>query len=166
MMLSVMVLCCQSWYDAVIYDDGLILHYRLYQMDKGSLIDHISKIRIALCDKGLFISIHPCIYHPSIYYLSLYLSIYLSIIHSSSNLSIISIYLFIYLSIFASHASTDPCVMAATLPLFHSLILDDPLSYKDLVPSFVSILKQIIDHRLPREYDYHRIPSPWIQVNI
>lgn len=58
----------------------------------------------------------------------------------------------------------DPSVMGATLPLYQALIVDDPHSYKDLVPSFVSILKQIIEHRLPREFDYHRIPAPWIQV--
>lgn len=60
----------------------------------------------------------------------------------------------------------DPSVMAATLPLFQAIIQDDPMSYKDLVPSFVVILKQIVDHRLPRDYDYHRIPSPWIQMSL
>jgi hypothetical protein len=60
----------------------------------------------------------------------------------------------------------DPCVMGATLPLFQAIIMDDPMLFKDLVPSFVSILKQIIEHRLPRDFDYHRIPSPWIQVEL
>lgn len=60
----------------------------------------------------------------------------------------------------------DPCVMAATLPLLLDLAKDDVISYKDLVPSLVSILKQITEHRLPRDYDYHRIPAPWIQMNL
>jgi AP-4 complex subunit epsilon-1 len=85
--------------------------HRFYQMDKGTLIGNVDKIRRALCDK-------------------------------------------------------EPSVMGATLPLFLAMIQDDVMQFKDLVPSFVSILKQITEHRLPRDFDYHRIPSPWIQMNL
>lgn len=54
--------------------------------------------------------------------------------------------------------------MGASLPLLFDMIVDDISAFKDLVPSLVSILKQITEHRLPREFDYHRIPAPWIQV--
>ena len=96
---------------AMIRKKALGAMHRLYQMDKSSVIDHVGKIRRALCDK-------------------------------------------------------DPCVMGATLPLFQAMIADDVQTFKDLVPSFVSILKQITEHRLPREFDYHRIPAPWIQMNL
>ncbi|XP_029129398.1 AP-4 complex subunit epsilon [Cajanus cajan] len=60
----------------------------------------------------------------------------------------------------------DPGVMGATLcPLF-DLIALDPSSYKDLVVSFVSILKQVAEHRLPKSYDYHQMPAPFIQIKL
>ena len=60
----------------------------------------------------------------------------------------------------------DPSVMAATLPYFKEQISKTPEKYKDLVNPLVAILKQVIDHKLPREFDYHRFPGPWIQVII
>jgi len=57
-------------------------------------------------------------------------------------------------------------VMYASLHLLHDLAIARPAAYKDLIPDFVSILKQVIEHRLPREYDYHRMPAPWIQLKL
>ncbi|KAK7386856.1 hypothetical protein VNO78_27194 [Psophocarpus tetragonolobus] len=63
-------------------------------------------------------------------------------------------------------SDNDPGVMGASLcPLF-DLVALDPNSYKDLVVSFVSILKQVAEHRLPKTYDYHHIPAPFIQIKL
>ncbi|KAK6930683.1 Clathrin/coatomer adaptor, adaptin-like, N-terminal [Dillenia turbinata] len=60
----------------------------------------------------------------------------------------------------------DPGVMGATLcPLF-DLITVDVNSYKDLVISLVSILKQVAERRLPKTYDYHQMPAPFIQIKL
>eukprot|EP01065_Artemidia_motanka_P047938 TRINITY_DN7608_c0_g4_i1.p1 TRINITY_DN7608_c0_g4~~TRINITY_DN7608_c0_g4_i1.p1 ORF type:complete len:1023 (+),score=422.67 TRINITY_DN7608_c0_g4_i1:112-3069(+) len=60
----------------------------------------------------------------------------------------------------------DPSVMAGALTFLHDLCCLAPDEHKHLVPSFVSILKQVCEHRLTREYDYHRIPAPWIQIKL
>lgn len=60
----------------------------------------------------------------------------------------------------------DPSVMTASVVLLDDMCKDDPSIGKNLVPSLVSILKQIVDHRLPRDYDYHNVPAPWIQIKI
>ncbi|XP_031479468.1 AP-4 complex subunit epsilon [Nymphaea colorata] len=60
----------------------------------------------------------------------------------------------------------DPGVMGASLcPLF-DIISSDVNSYKDLVVSFVSILKQVAERRLPKNYDYHQMPAPFIQIRL
>lgn len=60
----------------------------------------------------------------------------------------------------------DPGVMGATLcPLF-DLVTVDVKSHKDLVISFISILKQVAEKRLPKSYDYHQMPAPFIQIKL
>lgn len=60
----------------------------------------------------------------------------------------------------------DPGVMGATLCPLAELIAVDVSAYKDLVVSFVNILKQVAERRLPKSYDYHQMPAPFIQVLI
>lgn len=62
----------------------------------------------------------------------------------------------------------EPSVMGATLNAFSQILSDESniAQCKDLIPSFVVILKQIIDHRLPRDFDYHRMPAPWLQTRL
>ena len=82
--------------------------------------------------------------------------------------------------------------MSAALCALQEAIQRDPKPYKNLIPSFVSILKQVCvvtqsasatswlwqlllvssgsvlvqvaEHRLPKAFDYHRTPAPFLQV--
>jgi AP-4 complex subunit epsilon-1 len=60
----------------------------------------------------------------------------------------------------------DPSVMGSSLNVIEALAVQDATVFKDLIPSLVSILKQIGEHRLPSDYDYHRVPAPWLQMKI
>jgi len=60
----------------------------------------------------------------------------------------------------------DPSVMAASLNYYVDEVRKRPGSFKELINSFIIILKQVTDHRLPKDYDYHRMPAPWIQTKI
>ncbi|OIV93683.1 hypothetical protein TanjilG_16534 [Lupinus angustifolius] len=60
----------------------------------------------------------------------------------------------------------DPGVMGAALCPLYDLIMIDVNSYKDLVVSFVSILKQVAERRLSKSYDYHQMPAPFIQIKL
>jgi len=60
----------------------------------------------------------------------------------------------------------EPSVMAATLPFYKEMALTNPEKIKELVGPFTAILKQVIENRLPKEFNYHRFPGPWIQNSI
>eukprot|EP01102_Stenamoeba_stenopodia_P016901 TRINITY_DN5972_c0_g1_i1.p1 TRINITY_DN5972_c0_g1~~TRINITY_DN5972_c0_g1_i1.p1 ORF type:complete len:1192 (-),score=301.43 TRINITY_DN5972_c0_g1_i1:58-3633(-) len=60
----------------------------------------------------------------------------------------------------------DPAVMSASLCVYYDLVKENPMRYKELVPSLVSILKQIIERRLPIDFEYHKVPAPWLQIKI
>ncbi|KAK9907437.1 hypothetical protein WJX75_003646 [Coccomyxa subellipsoidea] len=60
----------------------------------------------------------------------------------------------------------DPSVMSAALCALLEVVSVDPKPYKNLIPSFISILKQVAEHRLPKAYDYHRTPAPFLQIKL
>lgn len=60
----------------------------------------------------------------------------------------------------------DPSVMTASLCTLFDLISGDVHSYRNLTSSFVNILKQVVEHRLPKQYNYHSAPAPFIQIKL
>ncbi len=60
----------------------------------------------------------------------------------------------------------DPAVMGSCLNVIEAMAVNNSTQFKDLIPSLVSILKQIGEHRLPTDFDYHRVPAPWMQIRL
>ena len=60
----------------------------------------------------------------------------------------------------------DPSVMGATLPYYKEVSKENPESIKNLIGPLVSILKQVIENKLAKEYIYHKFQGPWIQNTI
>merc|ERR1719262_442388 len=58
----------------------------------------------------------------------------------------------------------EPSVMAGALHIVYRI--SKMTNCKALVPSLVAVLKQVIEHRLPRDFDYHRMPAPWAQLRL
>ncbi|CAD8201080.1 unnamed protein product [Paramecium octaurelia] len=61
----------------------------------------------------------------------------------------------------------EPSVMGAAFNLYHEELKRGAVyKYKPLTGTFVSVLKQIIEHKLHKDYDYHRFPAPWLQIKL
>ncbi|CAD8066422.1 unnamed protein product [Paramecium primaurelia] len=61
----------------------------------------------------------------------------------------------------------EPSVMGAAFNLYHEELKKGAVNkYKPLTGTFVSMLKQIIEHKLHKDYDYHRFPGPWLQIKL
>jgi formylmethanofuran dehydrogenase subunit E len=82
------------------------------------------------------------------------------------------------------HLLNDPdgSVLSATLNFLHDVVTSRRNQHRkrkkilqqtsrkqletDLTPILVSILKQIIDQSLGKQFDFHKIPAPWMQIKI
>jgi len=53
-----------------------------------------------------------------------------------------------------------------TPPTCFPLLQENPEGYKDLTASFVAILKQVVGGKLPMDFNYHSVPSPWVQMQL
>ncbi|GMH32396.1 hypothetical protein BSKO_00230 [Bryopsis sp. KO-2023] len=60
----------------------------------------------------------------------------------------------------------DPSVMAATTCALYEMVKANAAPFRNLIPSLISILKQVCEHRLNKSYEYHHVPAPFIQTRI
>lgn len=60
----------------------------------------------------------------------------------------------------------DTSVIGASINVINSVSAVDSTSFKELAPSLVSIRKQNTEHRLLSDFDYYRVPTPWIQMKL
>ena len=61
-------------------------------------------------------------------------------------------------------ADDNPSVMGVGLNLIYDQVKKEPNAWKDLTKQFVSQFQQILDHRLHKDYDFQRLPAPWLQI--
>lgn len=57
-------------------------------------------------------------------------------------------------------------VVFAGLAMIYPVVMKNPHQNKELTKKLVEILWHILDHKYPKEYDYHRIPAPWAQIDL
>ena len=60
----------------------------------------------------------------------------------------------------------EPPVVFISIVILKELIEEHPERYKELTDNLCVVLKDIITHKYRKEYDYHKIPAPWMQITI
>ena len=65
----------------------------------------------------------------------------------------------------ALNDSETPVIFAG-VSMLHRAIVANSHQFKDVAKKLVEILWNILEHKYPKEYDYHRIPAPWMQISL
>jgi AP-4 complex subunit epsilon-1 len=63
-----------------------------------------------------------------------------------------------------SLCDSDPSVMAVGLNLLQDMVGTGDCG--DLTSTVAGILRQVIEHKLPKDFEYHRMPAPWLQIRL
>ena len=61
-------------------------------------------------------------------------------------------------------ADPDTPVVFAGISMLSNSVKADPFKFKDMSKKLSDILFRVVDHKYPKEYDYHKIPAPWVQI--
>lgn len=65
-----------------------------------------------------------------------------------------------------SVSDNDLGVVSSALHIFYELIKANPARYKDLLLGFVNLQTMILEGKIAKDYDYHGVASPWIQMKL
>ncbi|XP_001641922.2 AP-4 complex subunit epsilon-1 isoform X2 [Nematostella vectensis] len=57
-------------------------------------------------------------------------------------------------------------VFSSSLHIFYDLIFENPMKFKHLVQDFVNLQQKVISGKLDKQFEYHNIPGPWIQIKL
>ena len=57
-------------------------------------------------------------------------------------------------------------VTFGALSMLKLMIDEDHISFKPHTQKFVELFEKILDHKFPPEYDYHKVPAPWMQIDL
>eukprot|EP00923_Selenidium_pygospionis_P059019 GHVN01103892.1.p1 GENE.GHVN01103892.1~~GHVN01103892.1.p1 ORF type:complete len:1215 (+),score=297.72 GHVN01103892.1:326-3970(+) len=123
--------------DEVVKRKAVMACQRLYQLSPESIPNIMEKTRTALRDRA------PCVWGASLYLLH-------DIVRNRKRGV-------------QPHSSQSTSLTSSSVSHSNSVGL---AACKHFVPGLVCMLKQTLEHKLDRDYEYHRIPAPWIQIKL